>query len=26
MKANETRKFRISYKVRYAKDQIIGNL
>lgn len=26
MKANETRKFRISYKVRYPKDQIIGNL
>ncbi|MEO8534686.1 MAG: DUF4139 domain-containing protein [Flavobacterium sp.] len=26
MKANETRKIRISYKVRYPKDQIIGNL
>jgi uncharacterized protein (TIGR02231 family) len=26
MKPNEIKKFRISYKVRYPKDQIIGNL
>jgi uncharacterized protein (TIGR02231 family) len=26
MKPSETKKFRISYKVRYPKDQIIGNL
>jgi hypothetical protein len=26
LKPNETRKIRISYKVRYPKDQIIGNL
>ena len=26
LKANETKKIRISYKVRYPKDQLIGNL
>ena len=26
LKANETKKVRISYKVRYPKDQVIGNL